>query len=93
MIIVAVKIKLYAPWIQTLKEKRMVTKSIIAKTRNKFNVSISEIDDQDRHKTIILGIALVADSIARSDTIIDKLVKFIENNHQAEIQEIIREFR
>ena len=71
----------------------MLTKSIIAKTRNKFNVSIAEIGEQDKHKTIILGIALIADNVTRSDEIINKVVRFIENNNQAEIQEIIRELR
>lgn len=49
MIIEAATVKLYASWVHSLKEKRMVVKSIISKTRNKFNVSISEADAQDIH--------------------------------------------
>lgn len=44
MEILAIEIKLYAPWLHSLKEKRMVVKSILGKIKNKFNVSVSEID-------------------------------------------------
>ena len=59
MIVEAAVIKLYASWVHSLKEKRMVVKSIIAKVQNKFNVSISEIDAQDIHKTIILSVLVL----------------------------------
>lgn len=53
MIIGTVEIKIYAAWVESLKEKRMIVKSLIAKTRNKFNVSIAEIAEQDTHQTIV----------------------------------------
>ena len=45
------KIKLYAPWVHSLKEKRMVVKSLLAKIRNKFQVSVAEVEAQDVHQT------------------------------------------
>jgi len=91
MIIATVKIKLYAPWVHSLKEKRMVVKSIIAKSKNKFNISIAEVSEQDRHQTIVLGVACVSAGISQADNTIDKLLKFIEKSNQVEIQEINRE--
>lgn len=93
MIIGSVTLKLYAPWVHSLKEKRMLVKSIIAKTKNKFNVSIAEISEQDRHQTIILGIACVADTVSRSGSIIDNVIRFIESNTKTEILDIQRETR
>ena len=93
MIIQAVTIKLYAPWVHSLKEKRMIVKSIIAKTQNKFNVSIADVDEQDRHQTIILGVVCVANKVDQTDSIIDHVVKFIENNTRTEILEIHRDIR
>ena len=93
MIIGTARLKLYAPWVHSLKEKRIIVKSIIAKTKNKFNVSIAEIDEQDRHQTIVLGVACVTDTVTRSDAIIDKVIKFIESSNQPEIQEVRRELR
>ncbi|NLK70111.1 MAG: DUF503 domain-containing protein [Clostridiales bacterium] len=93
MIVEAAVIKLYASWVHSLKEKRMVVKSIIAKVQNKFNVSISEIDAQDIHKTIILGIACVADCARITNSTIDNVINFIEGNSDAQIMDIQREIR
>jgi uncharacterized protein len=43
----------------TLKEKRQVIKSIKDKIAHEFNVSIAEVDAQDRYRQAILGISLV----------------------------------
>ena len=93
MIIEAATIKLYAPWVHSLKEKRMVVKSIIPKVHNKFNISIAEVDEQDVHQTIILGMACVAGTTSLADSIIDTVINFIENNTEAEILDIQREIR
>lgn len=93
MIIEAVTVKLQAPWVHSLKEKRMVLKSIVAKTQNKFNVSIAEVAEQDTHQTIVLGAACVAGTVALADSMIDAIVRFIENNTDAEIMDVQREIR
>ena len=93
MIIGTAEIKFYAPWVYSLKEKRMVVKSIIAKTKNKFNVSIAEVGEQDIHQTIIIGFACVTSSVSQADSIIDNVLAFIENNTEAQIMDIQREIR
>ena len=42
MKIAAVTIRLYAPWVHSLKEKRMIVKSLVAKIQNQFHVSAAE---------------------------------------------------
>ena len=93
MIIEILEIKLYASWVHSLKEKRMIVKSLIAKIRNKFNVSIAEVDDQDVHQSIVLGLACVAGNTALADSIIDNVIAFIENNSETEVVGIQRELR
>lgn len=93
MIIEAATIKIYAPWAHSLKEKRMIVKSLIAKTKNKFNVSIAEVDAQDIHQTIVLGLACVAGTVAQADSMVESILTFIEDNADAEITEVRRELR
>lgn len=93
MIVEAATIKLYAPLVHSLKEKRMVVKSLINKAKNKFNVSISEVDAQDIHQTIVLGLACVTGTVSHADSMIDSILKFIEDNIDAEIIEVQREIR
>lgn len=93
MIVEAATIKIYAPWVHSLKEKRMVVKSLIAKVRNKFNVSIAEMNAQDIHQTIVLGMACVASTSALADSMIESILMFIENNTDAEVVFVQREVR
>ncbi len=58
-------IKLYAPWVHSLKEKRSEVKSLVAKLRNKFNVSAIEAEEQDAHQTIVIGVAYLAATTPR----------------------------
>ena len=59
MIIAAMTFRLHAPWVHSLKEKRMIVKSIIAQLQNRFHVSAAEIDEQDTHQIIVIGIAAI----------------------------------
>lgn len=93
MIIGVASVKIYVPWVHSLKEKRMVVKSIISKVQNKFNISISEIDAQDIHQTIVLGIACVTNTTKFADSIIDGVITFIEDHTEGEILDIYREIR
>ena len=54
MMILSLKIKLHAPWVHSLKEKRMVVKSLLSKMRNKFNVAVAEVGEQDIRPAIAL---------------------------------------
>lgn len=93
MIIETLEIQLYASWVHSLKEKRMIVKSLIAKIRNQFNVSVAEVKDQDVHQSIVLGLACVAGNTALADSIMDHVLTFIETNTEAEIIAVQREVR
>ncbi len=83
---------LYAPWVHSLKEKRMLVKSIIAKTQNKFNISIAEVDEMDTHQLIVIGMACVSNNASVSQEMIEQVIRFIENQTEAEITSIDKDF-
>ena len=86
-------VKLYAHWVHSLKEKRMVVKSILAKIRNKFQVSAAEVADQDIHQSIVIGVASIVPHSAQADSVMDEIVNFLEQNTEAEIVAEERELR
>lgn len=88
MNILVMEITLRASWVHSLKEKRMVVKSIVQKLKNKFNISVAEIESQDVHKTIVIGIAGICANSAQGDSIMEKVITFIEDNTDAEIIDI-----
>lgn len=91
MKILFMKITLRASWVHSLKEKRMIVKSITQKLKNKFNISVSEIAEQDTHKIIIIGIAGICATMAQTDSTMENIITFIENNTDAEIIHIEKE--
>ncbi|EJO5348906.1 DUF503 domain-containing protein [Clostridium botulinum] len=88
MIIGTAKIHLYANWVHSLKEKRMIVKSIVSKTKNKFNVSIAEVEMQDVHQSIVIGIVCVSNSTKQADSVIQNVVNYIEGNTEAIVSNI-----
>jgi uncharacterized protein YlxP (DUF503 family) len=88
MVIGTAQIQLSASWVHSLKEKRMVVKSIIDKVKNKFNVSIAEVDTQDYHQTITIGIACVSNENRHADSMLSEVLNFIEDNTDAVVQDI-----
>ena len=83
--------RLRAPWVHSLKEKRMIVKSLVAKLQNKFHVSAAEIDEQDVHQIIVIGVASIVPHNAMADSLMDEISEFVESNTEAEIVEEMRE--
>lgn len=93
MIVSVITVKLIASWVHSLKEKRMVVKSLCDKLRNKFNVSVIESDAQDVHQTIIISVAFLADNTALADGMREQICHFIENSTDAEVVDVQQENR
>ena len=83
--------RLNAPWVHSLKGKRAIIKSLIAKLQNKFHVSAAEIDEQDTHQTIVIGVAAVVPHNAMADSLMEEISRFVEENCEAEIVDEERE--
>jgi uncharacterized protein YlxP (DUF503 family) len=72
-------IRLRLPENLSLKGKRRVLKSIIAQVRNKFNVSVAEVDDNDLWQLATLGICCVSNESRHANEVLSKVVAFIAN--------------
>ena len=93
MIIAAMTFRLHASWVHSLKEKRMIVKSLIARLQNRFHVSAAEIDEQDTHQIIVIGIAAVVPHNAMADSLMGEISVFVEENTEAVILDEQREIR
>ena len=74
------KIKLHLPENISLKGKRQVLKSITARLKNKFNVSVAEVDDHDLWQLATLGICCVSNDKRFTNEVLSKVVDFIVNS-------------
>ena len=93
MNIAAMTFRLHAPWVHSLKEKRMIVKSLTAQLQNRFHVSAAETDEQDTHQIIVIGVAAIVPHNALADSLMEEISRFMEENCEAEILEEAREIR
>lgn len=91
MKILIMRLELRAEWVNSLKEKRMIVLSLIKRISNKFNVSVSEVDLQDVHERIGIGITAVSTTKEILYSLKEKILDFVEDNTDAELIKIEEE--
>ncbi|HEX3204216.1 MAG TPA: DUF503 domain-containing protein [Nitrospiraceae bacterium] len=79
MIIGLCTVELYLPDSQSLKAKRQVLLSVKDRVRDRFNVSIAEVGDQDLWQKAVLGIACVANEQKHVNQVLDQTVNLIRS--------------
>ena len=89
MFTLSAELKFYISHSTSLKDKRQVRRSLIEKTRHRFNVSIAEIGTQDVHKTLTIGIAVVSGDAAHRQESINEIVHFMESQANAELISVV----
>lgn len=70
---------------RSLKEKRKIIKSIIARVQRQFNAAVAEVALNDVHQRAVLGVAVVGNAQNIINSTLDKIIEFIENMHLAEM--------
>ena len=73
-------VTLRLPENQSLKGKRRVISSLCSRIRNKFNVSIAEVGDNESWQLATLGITSVSNSARHADEVLGSVVAYIENS-------------
>ena len=90
MYTLSAKLTFYISHAASLKDKRQVCRSLVDKTRQKFNVSVAEVDTQDIHKTLTVGIAVVSGENAHAQQSLDEIIRFMEGHADAELTGVER---
>lgn len=80
MVIGVCTIHLRLPENESLKGKRGVLKSLMARVRNEFNVAIAEVGDNDSWQSAELGVAAVANDPSYVQGLLGRVVQWIEMN-------------
>ncbi len=77
MIVGLCTVELFIPDGQSLKDKRQVLQSLKSRLREKFNVSVAEVGDQDLWQKAILGLACVANESAHVNQVLDQALNLM----------------
>lgn len=71
-------VSVHIPASQSLKEKRMVLKSLKDRVRSKFNVSIAELDREDKWQVATLGVAMIGNDQPYIDSCLQNILSLME---------------
>jgi uncharacterized protein YlxP (DUF503 family) len=75
------KVSLRLPENMSLKGKRGVLKSITSRVRNRFDVAVAEVDENDAWQLAIIGLCCISNDRRHSNQVISRAVDFIVNGH------------
>ena len=88
MFTISAELTFYIPHSTSLKDKRQVRRSIIDKVRQRFNVSIAEVDTQDIPQTLTIGIAVVSGDAAHVQHSFDEIIRYMEEHADGELTKV-----
>ena len=69
------------------KGKRSVVKRVIARTRQQFNIAMAEVEDADVVQFAVLGFCVVGNDHRFVNSVIDKVISFVDELYLAEIED------
>jgi uncharacterized protein YlxP (DUF503 family) len=71
------RIRLRVPESQSLKAKRQVVKSLVARIQNRFHVSVAEVGDLDSWQLATVGVACVSNDEKHADEVLASIMDFV----------------
>ena len=85
MVVGILRIELHLYDNRSLKGKRKIVKSMVDKTKHKFNVAIAEVGSNDKWQKIELGVSTVGNDRRHVDASLSRILAFLESLGLAEI--------
>ncbi len=78
-------IELFIPDSRSLKDKRQVLLGLKDRLRDKFNVSVAEVDGHELWQKAVIGLACVANEGRHVNQVLDQAQNLIRSNPAVEI--------
>ena len=77
MVVGRLEVTINIPAARSLKDKRRVVKSLIARIRNQHNAAVAEVGDNDKWQICRLGVAVVSNRSDHTNSLLSNIVKAI----------------
>jgi len=85
MVIATLCAELFVSPSNSLKDKRMVMRSLKSRLRSTFNVSIAELGNHQKWQRVTIGVAAVGTSTAQLNSVLSHVVNFLEDTREIEL--------
>ena len=73
------RLSLRLPGNRSLKDKRKVVQSVTSRVRNRFDVAIAEVDDNDLLQRLTIGMACVSNNSRHANEVISKALQYVQD--------------
>jgi uncharacterized protein YlxP (DUF503 family) len=84
MIVGSLRIRLLIRESRSLKDKRQVVRSIKDRLRNRFNISVAEVDALDHRQLAVLGMSMVSNGAGPIRSTFAEIVRMLQSHPVAE---------
>ncbi len=62
----------------SLKDKRQVVRSVMQRLRNKYQVAVAEVDDNDAWQIATIGVACVSNTARHCEDVLNEVLAYVE---------------
>jgi len=80
MIVGVMTIQICMNGITSLKEKRSIVNSLVNRTRNRFNISVAEVDRHEDKRTAVLGVSVISNNGRFINKQFDTIINFMKRD-------------
>lgn len=91
MVIGALKLSFHLHGIRSLKGKRQIRNRLVDRLRQRFKISIAEVEGADEHQRLVLGISVVSGDFKVVDRLLEQLIDAAESEGLAPVTAVERE--
>lgn len=88
MVVGILRFRLRMPENDSLKAKRRIVKSLIERTRRRYNVAIAEVDSQDAWQLASLAVACISTSGRHADSMLQEVLRWLERETAGGIEDV-----
>lgn len=81
MVVGTCELIFHLPDNHSLKGKRQVSRSLVQRIRNGFNVSVAEVAEQSRWQTLTIGVTCASNDSRHANQVLSKIVDFVEDHN------------
>ncbi len=86
-----IQMELSIPWANSLKDKRHAIKGLKQRLHSRFNVSAAEVGANEEYRVAMIGIAAVANDVGFLQSVCQKVVNFVEEHTETNLEDFTTE--
>ncbi len=85
MVLGICEMRLRLPGVRSLKEKRSVLKPLVSRLRQRYNVSVAEVGEQDKWQIAEIAVACVSSDAKATCRLLESVMEFVAGEGRVEV--------